>query len=288
ACLWQCTRRGHRAVRRAGAGAAHRRAVAPHFRAGAGDRSGVRDHRRDRAAAGRRVSDADEVSAYDRLVWPEGKIESWLRGNEHRRELVAYFGEPEYARLRSMAQAAADVTQDPQRVVWYIPGIMGTQLALPRTHPVPDNLLWLDPTDIHHGRLQLLRLPGETLISAGPVLYTWLPLKLALNAAGYTVHCLAYDWRRDLGETTAAFVQELEHCAVREISVIGHSMGGLVARAALRTPAGARVRRLITLGTPHRGSFAPVQAVRGVYPLVRRLAQIDPAHSPEALSRDVF
>ena len=83
-------------------------------------------------------------------------------------------------------------------------------------------------------------------------------------------------------------MQELEHCAAREISVIGHSMGGLVARAALRTPAGARVRRLITLGTPHRGSFAPVQAVRGVYPLVRRLAQIDPAHSPEALSRDVF
>jgi hypothetical protein len=31
-----------------------------------------------------------------------------------------------------------------------------------------------------------------------------------------------------------------------------------------------------------------VQAVRGVYPLVRRLAQLDPRHSAEALSRDVF
>jgi hypothetical protein len=48
------------------------------------------------------------------------------------------------------------------------------------------------------------------------------------------------------------------------------------------------VRRLITLGTPHGGSFAPVQAVRGVYPLVRRLAQLDPLHSPELLSREVF
>src|SRR5690606_8454595 len=129
---------------------------------------------------------------------------------------------------------------------------------------------------------------GETLITSGPVLYTWLPLKLALNTAGYTVHCFSYDWRRDLAETTNAFAQALQQCRAREISVIGHSMGGLIGRAVLRQPAGARVQRLVTLGTPHQGSFAPVQAVRGVYPLVRRLAQIDPLHSPELLSREVF
>jgi len=72
------------------------------------------------------------------------------------------------------------------------------------------------------------------------------------------------------------------------VNVIGHSMGGMIARAALGRPGGKRVRRLITMGTPHRGSFAPVEAVRGVYPLVRRLAQIDPTRTPEALSRDVF
>jgi hypothetical protein len=32
----------------------------------------------------------------------------------------------------------------------------------------------------------------------------------------------------------------------------------------------------------------PVQALRGVYPLIRRLAQLDPQHSAEALARDVF
>jgi hypothetical protein len=31
-----------------------------------------------------------------------------------------------------------------------------------------------------------------------------------------------------------------------------------------------------------------VQAVRGVYPLLRRLAQIDPLNTPEALAREVF
>lgn len=234
------------------------------------------------------MSHPDEVSAYDRLVWPEGKIEQWLVQGEHRRELVAYFGEEEYARLRELALAASAARQDPQRVVWYVPGIMGTQLALPRPHPTPDNLLWLDPSDIHHGRLPLLRMPGETLVTSGPVLHTWLPLKLALNIAGYTAHCLSYDWRRDLAETTAALAQAVAATTADHISIIGHSMGGLIGRALLRQPAGARVQHLITLGTPHRGSFAPVQAVRGVYPLVRRLAQIDPSNSPEALSREVF
>jgi pimeloyl-ACP methyl ester carboxylesterase len=234
------------------------------------------------------VTDSTEISAYDRLVWPEGQVEHWLVTGERRRELVAYFGEAEHERLRVLAMAAASARTDPERVVFFVPGIMGTQLALARERPAPDNLLWLDPTDIQAGRLTLLTLPGEELIATGPVLYTWLPLKLALNAAGYTVRCFLYDWRRDLAEASAAFTTQLAACRAGEIHVVGHSMGGLVARSVLATPAGGRVRNLVTLGTPHGGSFAPVQAVRGVYPLVRRLAQLDPTQGPEALAREVF
>ena len=39
-----------------------------------------------------------------------------------------------------------------------------------------------------------------------------------------------------------------------QLVVVGHSMGGLVARAYLRTHGVAKVIRLITLGTPHSGS----------------------------------
>src|SRR5262249_34171560 len=74
----------------------------------------------------------------------------------------------------------------------------------------------------------------------------------------------------------------------REISIVAHSMGGLLARFALRGAAGARVRKLVTLGTPHGGSVAPVQAMRGSYPLVRRLAQLDTRHDAEKLAREVF
>ena len=228
------------------------------------------------------------ISAYDRMVWPDGAVERWLVSGEHRRELLAYFGEAEYIWLRQLATAAAAASQDPDNLVLYIPGIMGSQLCQPRERPLPDNLLWLDPTDIQRGHLEMLAMPGPQLLACGPMLYGYLPLKLALQAAGFTVRCFAHDWRRDIADTGLVFSRVLAACTARNISVVAHSMGGLIARIALQAPAGDRVRRLITMGTPHAGSWAPVQAVRGVYPLVRRLAQLDPYHTPEQLARDVF
>ncbi len=40
----------------------------------------------------------------------------------------------------------------------------------------------------------------------------------------------------------------------RQVALVGHSMGGLVARAYLRRYGGSGVRVLVTLGTPHHGS----------------------------------
>lgn len=229
-----------------------------------------------------------DISVYDRLVWPEGMIEELLASGERRRELIAYFGEAEYARLQPMAIAAVATKKDPDRCVYVVPGLMGTQLCIRRAAPVPDDVLWLDPTDISEGRLGLLTMPGPLVIASGPVLHGYLPLKLALGAAGYTVRCFNYDWRRDISESGAVLARQLATEAAREVSLIGHSMGGLVARIAMRSTSGPRIQRLITLGAPHGGSYAPVQAVRGVYPLVRRLAQIDKLHSAEALARNVF
>jgi triacylglycerol esterase/lipase EstA (alpha/beta hydrolase family) len=39
-----------------------------------------------------------------------------------------------------------------------------------------------------------------------------------------------------------------------QVVMVGHSMGGLVARAYLGRYGGAKVRRVITIGTPHQGS----------------------------------
>jgi triacylglycerol esterase/lipase EstA (alpha/beta hydrolase family) len=39
-----------------------------------------------------------------------------------------------------------------------------------------------------------------------------------------------------------------------QVSIVAHSMGGIVARAYVRKHGGAKVRRVITIGTPHQGS----------------------------------
>jgi len=42
------------------------------------------------------------------------------------------------------------------------------------------------------------------------------------------------------------------------------------------------------LGTPNQGSFAAVQALRGTYPFVRKMALLDRSHSAEYLAEKVF
>jgi pimeloyl-ACP methyl ester carboxylesterase len=221
------------------------------------------------------------------MVWPEAQVGEWLATGQHRRELRAYMGDMEYERLQPQAIAAAKATRDPNRSVYVLPGIMGSQLGVAREH-APDNLLWLDPTDFQRGDLLKLAWSPLPVRSMGPLLYNFLPLKFALEIAGYTVRSFDYDWRRDIGELGLELSRRIAIDRATHVSVVGHSMGGLVARAALQTEGGTRIERLITLGTPHGGSYAPVQALRGVYPLIRRLAQLDPQHSAEVLARDVF
>ena len=123
----------------------------------------------------------------------------------------------------------------------------------------------------------------------GPVLPpTYVPLQLALQAGGCDVVMHAYDWRRSILETGRELAARLAADPAPEIHIIAHSMGGLVARAALGAAANARVDRLITVATPHGGSFAPVQALRGIYPLVRRLAALDRRHDAGQLAGEVF
>ncbi len=73
--------------------------------------------------------------------------------------------------------------------------------------------------------------------------------------------------------------------------LVGHSMGGLLARAALAQcspDAGRRITRVIGLGTPHGGSIGAVQALRATYPVVLRLAALDRWHDAATLTTTVF
>jgi pimeloyl-ACP methyl ester carboxylesterase len=63
----------------------------------------------------------------------------------------------------------------------------------------------------------------------------------------------------------------------RPIDVVGHSMGGLVATyVAKHLDPGARIRRVVTLGTPHRGTALALSGARYLGRIASSLAQMVP------------
>ena len=114
-------------------------------------------------------------------------------------------------------------------------------------------------------------------------------LKLSLQIAGFDARLHAYDWRRSIGALAADLNDRIAtEAARREVLLVGHSMGGVIARVAYGRQSSARVARVVQLGAPNHGAFAPVLALRGVYPTVRKLAALDRRHSAEDLARIVF
>jgi len=241
----------------------------------------------------RRRSGRPEISVYDRMCWPAGALERALRSGEHRRELAAYLGESEYALLHTLARASARARRRASYPkVYLLPGIMGSQLGHWHPRGQAADLLWLDPSDIVRGRLAELRSGADPALEPlGAIVYSYLALKLRLQAAGFKVILYDYDWRQDLRLLGAQLAARLRAEPRGPLALVGHSMGGLLARAALGhcagDPTAERITRVIGLGTPHGGSIAAVQALRATYPVVCRLAAIDGRHDAEGLSREV-
>ncbi|MEN9705912.1 MAG: hypothetical protein RLZZ393_1791 [Pseudomonadota bacterium] len=228
-----------------------------------------------------------DVSPYDWLVWPEGALEHALAADTRRRDVMAYLGEKDYATLAPLAREAARTRRDPERVVYIVPGIMGSQLGYPRSGDDPPDLLWVDPLDLQRGRIDELAADNTRLLSLGPAPYSHLSLKLRLEIAGFTVRWADHDWRQGVEVAGATLAARMNAEPASRQYVVAHSMGGLVARAAL-AGAEAGIARLVTLGTPHHGSFAALQALRASYVSVRRIAQLAPGRTTEALTERIF
>jgi pimeloyl-ACP methyl ester carboxylesterase len=232
----------------------------------------------------------EHITPYDRFALSDEDIERLLVSGELRRELMVYFGDEEYRDLARLArQAAATPIKDESLRVIIVPGIMGSQLGLHRTAPDPNDVLWVDPIDIGLGRLASLRLPGTApIVSLGVVIYSYLKLKLHLRAAGLAASFHDYDWRLGVDELGRSFADRLRNEPAERLAIVAHSMGGLVSRAAVVLPGAERVERVLLLGSPNYGSFAAIQALRGTYAVVRKLARLAGETSAEFLSGEIF
>lgn len=193
-----------------------------------------------------------------------------------------------------------------QAIVVVLPGIMGSELSTADGQSV-----WLSPGAMLSGRMRQLN-PGLDnglrAPSLMPVAYERL---LVAARRRYRLLPWPYDWRAPLTDTAQRLRADLErllrdHPGV-PVHLLAHSMGGLVARTALfgpdlgapadpgaveysaRYPLWAQLKRrgsrLLMLGTPNAGSYAPVQLLVQQHALSHLLASAARRVSPEDLAR---
>ena len=217
-------------------------------------------------------------------------IEQALVTGAHQQTLETYFGADEYAELVQLArQPRKRATRSAKRVL-ILPGICGSLLA--RVHGTRRDTIWIDWWDILRGRMRELKMPdtGKTIAATDAHSGTYLKFKLWLQSEGFNVDFHPFDWRRSIPELGAELATRINAEAASEVHLVAHSMGGLVARAALSADAGqlSKMKRLVMLGTPNFGSFAPVLVYRGLYRFLKLIAFLDLAHSAEELGGQIL
>lgn len=104
-----------------------------------------------------------------------------------------------------------------------------------------------------HGRVVLLQ---HGYVNNGAV---WLFTERALEAQGYRVFTMdqpPFASIDTMGDLLAERVDEvLRITGATQLTLVAHSMGGLICRAYLRRHGGDKIDQLITMGSPHQGTF---------------------------------
>jgi pimeloyl-ACP methyl ester carboxylesterase len=159
--------------------------------------------------------------------------------------------------------------------VVYLPGLMGSDLSYQRGGLFGRQPVWLDLGQMETGGARRLQLAADSL-SPGPLAGgvsleadsilapCYGPLLGFMRALGWQVLPAPYDWRKSILDSARRVVAlALQRFGSGPLVFVAHSMGGLVARAAVKLLANQgrlwQVQRVITLGTPQFGSWEIVR-----------------------------
>lgn len=152
-------------------------------------------------------------------------------------------------------------------IVLMLPGIMGSHLQAGR------NRIWFDPIDLCAGHMELLNIDAEGISADGWMDRNYEKLAKYL-AQTHEVRPFAYDWRQSIARSAELFWDTTLKGALADakkrgkpLRIVAHSMGGLVARMALKGRweqfKNIPGSRLLQLGTPNRGSHSTAAVLLG-------------------------
>jgi hypothetical protein len=182
---------------------------------------------------------------------------------------------------RALPRATARVGTGLAREVGWVATHLATYplgLLGDRQPRVPNGLAGLRPEQrglLHHD----LEVAGTPILLVHGIVDNhtiFNPLRRALGRRGFTqissfdYGLLTSDVVRTAGRLGDVIAELTERSGYERLHVIGHSLGGLLARYYVQHLGGdARVHTLVTLGTPHQGT--ELARIGGAFPLVRQL-----------------
>jgi pimeloyl-ACP methyl ester carboxylesterase len=251
--------------------------------------------------AARRLDPASIITQFENATELEIEVLLLHDHPEIRQALREHLGDERYVRLR--AQVAAQVERRlesaaPGNVI-LLPSMLGSQLSV-RNASGRSSVVWIDLLRLLRGDFRKLSLgAGAPDVAATGILrMAYLGFTQQLEKR-WNVRVFFYDWRRDFNEVA----NELRRFLASEFGegepchFVAHGSGGLVARAFISQhrdawerlrPAGVADSaggRLVLLGTPNHGSFAPLRTLTGKEATLRVLALVDLRSNAEDIRR---